>query len=231
MVEFYHLLHWIVPFTMHLNNNKKNPKNIPFHNLVLYNWCPEPTFLTHRFQNYSAFPCQFIFPLLFRYHGWWYPSLPTSRIYQRMSRWIGSATDLQCLATNLQYVCGPETHRLHRGQSLQIKIVLLPRIVASMTVTIQNIPSEKSMTINLGATTSTRSGLLWTGPTRWPGPFWPGPPRWPRSFVHDWREGQDDHWPLDDDFHANHWVERNIHTRALCLNFPRFDGDNPSSWT
>jgi hypothetical protein len=59
-----------------------------------------------------------------------------------------------------------------------------------------------------------------------------------RLFPGPLRQQQEDHrqdcgerWFLDDDFPEFPRGERPIHARAMRLDFPRFDGNNPAAWT
>jgi len=61
---------------------------------------------------------------------------------------------------------------------------------------------------------------------------------WEERLVHrdareerrDRREHREERWDQDNDFYGHPRDDRTIHTRAVRLEFPRFDGDNPSAW-
>jgi len=52
-----------------------------------------------------------------------------------------------------------------------------------------------------------------------------------REERRDRRDHREERWDQDDDFYGHHRDDRTIHTRAVRLDFPRFDGENPSAWT
>jgi hypothetical protein len=54
-----------------------------------------------------------------------------------------------------------------------------------------------------------------------------------RGFVPNpgWHHQDDRHAQFDDDHHNHHLGDRLMQTRPLRLEFPRFDGENPTEWT
>jgi hypothetical protein len=52
-----------------------------------------------------------------------------------------------------------------------------------------------------------------------------------RPFDRDRCDNREERWDQDDDFYGHHRGDWTIHTRAVRLDFPCFDGDNLSAWT
>jgi hypothetical protein len=53
----------------------------------------------------------------------------------------------------------------------------------------------------------------------------------PKRHEPEQRDDREERWFQEDELQDHHREERHIHTRAMRLDFPRFDGESPYAWT